>query len=1126
MGAAANPFDQFDAPPPKSDAAANPFDKFDHAEYVPTYTGLARNTIAGGNEGIATVAGAPVDAATWAINKGIQGVNRVAGRPVANEIQQPFGGSESIKRGIGAIGGDNPDEVEAKTPAERIFRAGGEGAGEMVTGAGEVGLIRKGVTAVAPKVYSVMEGLFGKPSIENAAIGATSGAGGQAASEVVPDAYKPVARIGGSVVGGGSVLAGRVIYEGGKFAVNAARSAAQPFTKSGQEAMAGTQIQNAASNPYAVRTSLENGPQELVPGSKPTTFQQTGDMGLGQLERKVRTENPEDFIQRSAEQNAARGSAISRIQQTGSPADVAAHFRATRNALDATTEASVSQARQNAAQQTAVMGGAGNAEAHGELMRGAAQSARDTAKENERSLWQAVDPDNKLLMPGTPIAAAAKRVEGELSSSAKPPEGEERAILDVAQSYTDKTPFRDVMDLRSRISTAMSEERRASGFTPVYGRLVRLRGAVEDSIDRAVENQAKVDKQAVAQGSVSEGDTMSSRLVAVGQNQPASNGDPSLLQFIASKGGLGPDAELEAIGAHGQTVNVDGMGRRKLVRQGGWPLDYAREAAEEAGYLRGDHNGTSSVNDLLDAIDAEMRGQKRYPEGHEGQETAREAVLRNEREQHEHYQFVRGYEDDLRDAGHGQLGEGIRQRAVHLMATNGMDADMAVETALRQMDHEEGHAAIYPTSASENGRASGQGGGNVGRPEKGNAAGPRARAPAVGMEEGTPLDEAAIQRLKAASTATRERAQTFDSGATGNVLKPGARQGEYRTPDSLVPSKIFHPGANGGESVRSYINAVGEAQAVPAIADYAAFSLRRAAARPDGTIDTAKALAWAKQHDAALSELPASVRSRLANPGRADEAVTAAVAARKQRMDAFDHSEIAKVLGTESGDVVRQIGSVFGSRDSSARMQALASATRGNPAATAGLRRAVVEHIQNQFLSNTEAGTTGTSQIKADAFQTFMRTKADVLAHVFEPQEIGALRAVANDLQRANRTINATKLAGGSNTAQDTAHRAAMNGTILNRIAIEAAAATAGHAATQSVGGGVLGWLGARTVSALRDAGISHVDDLVKEAMLNPELARSLLQKVPRPSDKGAIERIVRAAKQIAVSGPAIGATQ
>jgi len=57
----------------------------------------------------------------------------------------------------------------------------------------------------------------------------------------------------------------------------------------------------------------------------------------------------------------------------------------------------------------------------------------------------------------------------------------------------------------------------------------------------------------------------------------------------------------------------------------------------------------------------------------------------------------------------------------------------------------------------------------------------------------------------------------------------------------------------------------------------------------------------------------------------------------------------------------------------------------------------------------------------------------------------------------------------------------------------------------------------------LRDAGILKVDDLIKEAMLNPDLARALLQKVPKPSDKGALDRIARAAKQIAVSGPAVG---
>jgi len=231
-------------------------------------------------------------------------------------------------------------------------------------------------------------------------------------------------------------------------------------------------------------------------------------------------------------------------------------------------------------------------------------------------------------------------------------------------------------------------------------------------------------------------------------------------------------------------------------------------------------------------------------------------------------------------------------------------------------------------------------------------------------------------------------------------------------------------------------------------------------------------------------------------------------------------------MGTDNSDVVRQVGSIFNSRDAVSRMQELATAANGNPAAKAGLRRAVVDHIRSQFLSNAEAGTTGASTIKSDAFQTFMRTKSDVLAHVFEPQEIGALRAVASDLQRANRTINATKLAGGSNTAQDTAHRAAADGTILNRIAVEAAVGVATHAVTKSAGSGVLGWLGARAVSALRDAGISHVDDLVKEAMLNPDLARALLQKVPAPSDKGAIERIVKAAKQVAIAGPTIGATQ
>jgi hypothetical protein len=172
----------------------------------------------------------------------------------------------------------------------------------------------------------------------------------------------------------------------------------------------------------------------------------------------------------------------------------------------------------------------------------------------------------------------------------------------------------------------------------------------------------------------------------------------SLLEFLASKGGLGPDAELAAIGGDAHTVHVEGLGRRKLVRQGGLPLDYAREAAEEAGYLRGGHNGTSTVNNLLDAIDAEMRGQKRYPEGFEGYVSKREKATISEREQHERDAFMRGIEDDLSASGHDRLGPDVKQRAVRLMAEERMDADTAVEHALRQLEQEDNvvHSAGFP----------------------------------------------------------------------------------------------------------------------------------------------------------------------------------------------------------------------------------------------------------------------------------------------------------------------------------------------------------------------------------------------------------------------------------------------
>lgn len=98
----------------------------------------------------------------------------------------------------------------------------------------------------------------------------------------------------------------------------------------------------------------------------------------------------------------------------------------------------------------------------------------------------------------------------------------------------------------------------------------------------------------------------------------------SLAQFLAARGGLARDAggDLAAIGAH--DILVPGAG--KLVRREGkgLSLDYAREAAEEAGFLP----EGSTTADLLDMVAEEAAGRPQYRPGDD--ETARQVLARRE----------------------------------------------------------------------------------------------------------------------------------------------------------------------------------------------------------------------------------------------------------------------------------------------------------------------------------------------------------------------------------------------------------------------------------------------------------------------------------------------------------------
>ena len=450
------------------------------ADSPATLGSVAAQLPAGFNEGLADTVGAPVDLTTWLANKVL---------PEDYQIKKPFLGSDSIKSGLGVIHAD-PRNAPAKNAAERIARGVGSGVAAAVVPEAAVGTIGRMLPAI-PKAAgtvaeagSLPEGMVQsnstistageavptgagqrvsdivRESVGNtnskgalattAAAGGVGGGAGKTAAEVVPDQYKPYADIAGNLIGGGLTAAAPTAA--GKVA-SAVASEVRPLTKAGQEAIAAKTIADAADNPEAALESLTSRPHEIVPGSKPTTFQQTGDMGLGSLERAVSTTNPAEFKKVGAEQNAARVGALSDLQPTGAPQAVSGYLKqrlddidqATQSAVDAATAKAkqatadlgpgrdadvhgqnisaaitpqVESATRNVANQTENLGGQGTPEQHGVALRQSLADAEANARASERQLWKSVDPDRKLVVATGPVTDAAKSAYGQLSPAA------------------------------------------------------------------------------------------------------------------------------------------------------------------------------------------------------------------------------------------------------------------------------------------------------------------------------------------------------------------------------------------------------------------------------------------------------------------------------------------------------------------------------------------------------------------------------------------------------------------------------------------------------------------------------------------------------------------------------------
>lgn len=369
------------------------------------------------------------------------------------------------------------------------------------------------------------------------------------------------------------------------------------------------------------------------------------------------------------------------------------------------------------------------------------------------------------------------------------------------------------------------------------------------------------------------------------------------------------------------------------------------------------------------------------------------------------------------------------------------------------------------------------------------------------------------EAYSAARLHTMEQRQFYGQPVMADILAPGKNGQQYRMQDANIPNKIFNSQPTSPENIRTYLSERGGGDA-QTLHDIAFAKMRdRGAIGDDGMINQAKLDAFVQSHRAAIDATP-GLSDKLQNIQASQDAYNTRMAQRETAVSDFNNTQAARFIGS---DPKQAVASAFSGNDAPQKLILLANDVAGNPAAEAGLRDLVRQHIIEQVRKVQNGDTTGLDLAGPKAFRTFMAKNGAALNRILGAEGMTALNAVLTDMRRVAINDQATKLVGRS----DTAPAAAMMGkslfNVFSRGLAEHASAAFGAGSGLSIFGPVGGIIGAalgagadKVMNAMAQRNIHTMDQLLLEAMRNPELARLLVQKAST-TKPGTGEKIARA---------------
>lgn len=1073
-------------------------------------SGVVRNlglgTRATANGLVQGITGIPLmigDAANAALNLPIRGMNAAFGTNIPQFGMPSRTTNEALDAGLDAIGLPKP-----ATQDEKLIGAVVEGGASALSPAAAARkTIEAGGKAIGPLTRSTLDAFADAPVVQTIS-GATAGGAGELAQQA--DAG-PVGTMAATLAGG---IAPAVVAPTARTVVAAGREYAAPLTESGRKDIAARTMQRRAEDSGAAAAAIEAGERELVPGSVQTTGAISGDRGLAQLENTLQQSDryTPRFNQRREQQNTARVGALRGVETEGDQMDAVSGFQQALADIDAEFDPLAQRlADDRAASDAQFDAMQGRRAGHIDATRGrvaddvaarqadvdAALDARDAAGQAGAARVAQVTQAGDDAVAGARQAADAGWEQAGRAADYETAGADIRAAA-IERRQAARQRESELFDAIPRNMTVRTGE--------VTGGLARVQAQVTPSHPPITSAERMI--HGVIEGY---GDTVSFQELRglrtwIGEAMRAERGpggSPSAVGRLTMLRRAVDDAMID-------TVKREVEFERTAVERGMMKPEDTLEQRLEAN-LRTENSEIRAAQARVGQGDGAGIPAQPSPTGEAGAIPS---------------------EYGAQGAVGGRSGSSAGDQGVSPSSTPAplideaarrqlADANAATRERVETFDkgpvgeitQEVGTAGNYRTTNAMVGP-------KIFRPGKNGGERVKAFIKAVGPE-------AAEERVApyAALDAYRSAVKpdgTIDAQKLGNWI--------VRHADALAPlpgvqrrlatiEGLENEVAKAAVQKRESVNAAQKQAADDAIAAKQAVADAQAASR------TAQRQGAA---DIASTEAKGNLLTeRRAAAGKDFDAADRDLA--KMRQDA--QTEARKVpgeplLGAQSARTVDvAVGDVFSSpKTSAAKVGKMVDMLRGNKPAMDGLRRATVEWILSKVSTTAEAGTSGINQISGAAMQKLLRDHGDALGHLFTQRELTMMGRIGEDLRNAKRALDAHRIPGGSDTAQKTAalHGLETNNTLVRQL-VHGVVGTAGGAAVLTPVLAPLGTAAGLVLSHLRNAGLSRVNDILVDAMLDPDLALQLLKRVPPPTAKDQLGRMGRDLSQALARMSVIG---